>query len=160
VSTELEGRFAVFLLAVLLVAPFSIGMLVFADPIIGETPAKWRPIAPLASLPGDDVPHQFPYYRPHRDAWIRYPDQLAGYVFLRRSPDNNEVVALSATHHPVYKVPLRFDRQRRSFESVCWLDHSYSLTGKYLGTIPDRQDLAQYEVRVIDGYVWVAGLGG
>jgi len=159
VSTELEVRFTVFLLALLFVAPFAAGMVVFASPLMGEAPDKWRPIAALASLPDDDVPREFPYYRQHRDVWNRHPDQLAGYVFLRRSPDSDKVCALSATHHATYKVPLRFDRERGVFESVCWLDHTYSLTGKYLGMTPDRNDLARYDARVVDGYIWVASLG-
>jgi hypothetical protein len=158
---RLQKCCALLIIAILLLAPFAIGVYVFAAPVIGETTTDdaWRPIAPLASLPDDCTPRRFPWFRQDRDAWIRHPDRLAGAVFLRRVPGSDEVLALSATHHATHKVPLRYNRERGVYESACWLDHTYSPAGRYLGTTPDAEDLARYDVRVVGGYVCVAGLG-
>src|SRR5690606_33776313 len=88
------------------------------------------------------------------NAWGQHSPKLRGNVFLRRLPNSDRIVALSA-RSPWLQCLLRYDEQEECFICPCHLHEHYGLDGLRLSSNHTPGDLESLEVKVCDGQVWV-----
>jgi menaquinol-cytochrome c reductase iron-sulfur subunit len=112
-------------------------------------------VAPLEALPADGVPRVFPVIDTPLDAWNRYAEQPVGSVYLRRTADEPDVLALSSTC-PHAGCFVDFDRGRDVFACPCHLS-TFEPDGARIDPqqCPSPRNLDALEVAVRDGEIWV-----
>src|SRR3989304_479004 len=90
----LASAAAIVLGGIVAIFPFAAGLGVLVDPLRrrkrtassgGDDAGKYVPVAPLAPLPADGIPHQFALTDDVVDAWTRSPAQRVGTAFLTRT---------------------------------------------------------------------------
>jgi Rieske Fe-S protein len=95
------------------------------------------PVARLADLePG--VPRSFPVSMERQDAWVKYPAEPVGTVWLVRQPEGTEppVLALSA-ECPHLACQIKAAGDRKSFVCPCHDSH-FKLDGERINKISPR----------------------
>ena len=115
--------------------------------------SPWVWVAEVGSIPEDGTPIRVTVVERQRDAWTWMPERKLGYVFLRRVPETDEVVALSQLTW--YGAIVRYDAAIRMFDDPCRLDWHFDLDGKCLAD-PGWSDLLKLEVQIRDGSVYIA----
>ena len=134
--------------------PFLAGLVVALDPLRrrGGTSREVK-VAPLAAVPDDGLPRQFPViYDTLDDAWTRYRQVPAGAVYLVRSPGSSDVLALHATC-PHLGCFVDFLSDRQAFGCPCHKS-TFDPTGVRTGGVSPR-DMDRLDCQVRDGAVWV-----
>ena len=110
---------------------------------------EFRPMARLSQLkPGE--PQAFSVIAARQDAWIRYPPEPIGSVWLLRKTEypDSEVLALSA-ECPHLSCPVNLAPDRSSFLCPCH-QASFSIDGVSLNSVAPRA-MDQLEVRLSEG---------
>ncbi len=103
---------------VALLVPLVSGMIVFLDPLRrGGGLGRLIPVAPLAGVPDDGVPREFPVVAERVDAWNRSIEPI-GAVYLRRAPGETKVECLTATC-PHAGCFVSYDGQTGTFKCPC-----------------------------------------
>ncbi|MCL6505247.1 MAG: Rieske 2Fe-2S domain-containing protein [Pirellulales bacterium] len=135
--------------------PGAAGLLAFLDPLFRRGGrARQVPVAPLAAIPDDGVPRQFPVVADRQDAWNSFPAQPIGAVFLRRTPGSEEVLALNATC-PHAGCMVAYQPAAESFRCPCHTSRFKADGTRILPCVSPR-DLDRLECEVRDGVVWVS----
>jgi hypothetical protein len=128
----------------------------FLQPTPPET-SDWIVLTPWESLPDDGLPIRLVVSAPHRDSWMRLPDQAVGAVYARRLPGTHEVRVLSAVHGK-FGVQVEYDPASGGFRSQCFVVR-FDADGNVLtdDTVKESQyeDLEAFPVQVADGNVLV-----
>jgi menaquinol-cytochrome c reductase iron-sulfur subunit len=120
-----------------------------------ELPAEWCLVTELERLPASGEPIRYPLLQVSRDAWETHAPQPVSSAYLRRLPNSDRVVALSAMS-PWSACHLVFNQEQDCFSSCCHLHDDYDLLGRRLGSDhPARRDMDQLETVIRDGQVWV-----
>jgi Rieske Fe-S protein len=99
--------------------------------------AGFTPVARLRDLePG--VPRAFPVVEAREDAWVRYPDEPVGMVWLIRQPDASKepVVALSA-ECPHLACAINLSPDRTAFFCPCHTS-SFKFDGSRVNQVAPR----------------------
>jgi Rieske Fe-S protein len=97
------------------------------------------------------VPRSFPVIEERQDAWVKYPREPVGAVWLVRQPDDR-VLALTA-ECPHLGCAVNFAADRKSFFCPCHTS-SFDFRGRKLNAVPPR-DMDALEVEVKGGVVRV-----
>lgn len=86
----------------------------------------------------EGVPKSFPVVEPRQDAWVRYPDEPVGMVWLVRQPKGSPepVVALSA-ECPHLACAITLSPDKATFFCPCHTS-AFSLKGDRLNKVPPR----------------------
>lgn len=144
-TSEPSRRGALKLLGVLLTAAIGLVLAVpgvgfLLTPLLGGRGGKAGGFTPLARFEDLEVgvPRAFPVIESRRDAWVRYPAEPVGTVWLVRQPEGAEVpvLALSAEcPHLACAVVLGPDG--REFFCPCHTS-AFNLKGERLNKVPPR----------------------
>jgi menaquinol-cytochrome c reductase iron-sulfur subunit len=127
------------------------GVAYVLDPILRRR-SKSSDFTPLARLndlePG--VPRAFPVISAREDAWVRYPAEPVGSVWLVRQPEGKtpQVIAFSA-ECPHLGCSINLAADRKSFLCPCHTS-AFSFDGATLNRVPPRA-MDQLEVKVSSG---------
>lgn len=134
--------------------PAAAGLVAFLDPLFRRgRGAREVPVAPVAAVPDDGVPRQFPVIADRQDAWNYFPAQPIGAVFLRRIPGTEQVQALNATC-PHAGCMVAYQPAADSFRCPCHSSRFKPDGSRILPCVSPR-DLDSLETEVRDGVVWV-----
>lgn len=133
--------------------PLAAGLFTFANPLrrgkeaaADDKPGQLVRIAPLAALPDDGVPRQFPVIADRQDAWTRYQDEAIGAVYLSRQPGSEKIEAFNATC-PHAACFVAFNHERDAYQCPCH-DSVFNVEGKLTsGPSPRGLDLLDAEIR-------------
>jgi Rieske Fe-S protein len=109
----------------------------------------FRPLARLGQLPVGE-PRAFAIIAERQDAWVKYPKEPVGSVWLIRQPEGSKppVLALSA-ECPHLSCPVNLAPDRRSF--LCPCHHaSFALDGRKTNEVA-RRGMDALEVEIGDG---------
>lgn len=143
IGSNLLGAIMTFVLAV----P---GVAYLVDPLRRKAKAgDFRPLARLSDLEVG-VPRQFPIIDERQDAWVKYPPQPIGAVWLIRQKDgaNPPVVAFTA-ECPHLGCAINLVPDRGSFLCPCHTS-AFTLEGKPINKIPPR-GMDTLEVAALEG---------
>ena len=149
----LAGIGAVAAAGLALLAPLWSGVRVALDPLGrsgGE--ADLIPVAKLAAIPDDGIPHKFRVVTDRVDAWNTHRQLPVGAVYLRRTGDSVEALNVVCPHAGCF-VNVAADRSR--FVCPCHKS-SFDLSGAVndpASPSPRNMDTLDVEVRGDD--VWV-----
>ncbi len=136
-----------------LVAPLWSGVRVALDPLgrsSGE--ADLIPVAKLAAIPDDGVPHKFRVVTDRVDAWNTHRQLPVGAVYLRRSGDSVEALNVVCPHAGCF-VNIAADRSR--FVCPCHKS-SFDLSGAVNDPAsPSPRDMDTLDVEIRGDDVWV-----
>lgn len=110
--------------------------------------AGFTTIARLADLtPG--VPRSFPVYLERQDAWVKYPAEPVGTVWLIRQPEGSDVPVLALSAEcPHLACQIKAAGDQRSFVCPCHDSH-FKLDGERINKISPR-GMDRLEVGPID----------
>ena len=149
----LAGIGAVAAAGLALLAPLWSGVRVALDPLgrsSGE--ADLIPVAKLAAIPDDGVPHKFRVVTDRVDAWNTHRQLPVGAVYLRRSGDSVEALNVVCPHAGCF-VNIAADRSR--FVCPCHKS-SFDLSGAVNDPAsPSPRDMDTLDVEIRDDDVWV-----
>ena len=149
----LAGIGAVAAAGLALVAPLWSGVRVALDPLArsgGE--AELIPVARLAAIPDDGIPHKFRVVTDRVDAWNTHRQLPVGAVYLRRSGDSVEALNVVCPHAGCF-VNVAADRSR--FVCPCHKS-SFDLSGAVNDPAsPSPRDMDTLDVEVRGDDVWV-----
>lgn len=114
--------------------PAASGLAVFLDPLRKRSKdAAFLPVAPLAAVPDDGVPRQFPVIAERVDAWNQ-STQPIGAVYLRRLPGQAQPECLSATC-PHAGCFVAYDGTTDTFKCPCH-NSSFAVDGAIIEPSP------------------------
>ncbi len=149
----LAGIGAVAAAGLALVAPLWSGVRVALDPLgrsSGE--ADLIPVAKLAAIPDDGIPHKFRVVTDRVDAWNTHRQLPVGAVYLRRSGDSVEALNVVCPHAGCF-VNVAADRSR--FVCPCHKS-SFDLSGAVNDPAsPSPRDMDTLDVEIRGDDVWV-----
>lgn len=128
------------------------GIAAVCTPAHRSNPPEWVPIAALHSVSVASGVQKIPVAVSRTDAWFRGPDEVIGYVFVKRS-GNRERIAFRATYH--LGSSLEFDEKANEFFSLCWNDVRFDAEGRRLHSIYDWGDLRRVRTDVVDDVAYV-----
>lgn len=133
-------RFGTFSLGGLMGAVLAVpGVRYLLHPLLapGTKAGEFQPLARLADLKVG-VPRLFPILGDKQDAWVKYPKEPIGSVWLVRQPEGSKepVVAFTA-QCPHAGCPIALASDAASFQCPCH-NSSFSLGGKEQNQIPPR----------------------
>jgi menaquinol-cytochrome c reductase iron-sulfur subunit len=99
--------------------------------------AQTYPLAKLSELEVG-VPRSFPIVDERQDAWVRYPKEPIGLVWLVRQPEGSKtpVVAFQA-ECPHLGCAVNLSSDKKSFRCPCH-DSAFTFAGKPENSIPPR----------------------
>jgi menaquinol-cytochrome c reductase iron-sulfur subunit len=103
----------------------------------GDEASGFTPLARLADLV-EGIPQSFPVLAERQDAWVKYPKEAIGSVWLIRQPEGSSerVVAFSA-ECPHLGCGVNLAPDKHSFACPCH-SSSFSIDGKPTNVIPPR----------------------
>ncbi|CAN5907935.1 hypothetical protein BH23PLA1_BH23PLA1_26390 [soil metagenome] len=102
-----------------------------------EADAEFHELARLGELP-IGVPRSYPIIEARQDAWVQYPPEPIGSVWLIRRPEGSEPPVLAFTAEcPHLGCAVNLAGDARSFLCPCHTS-SFSLEGERLNKIPPR----------------------
>ena len=134
-------------------APLWSGLRVALDPLArsgGE--ADLVPVAKLAAVPDDGVPHKFRVVADRVDAWNTHRRLPVGAVYLRRTGDSVEALNVVCPHAGCF-VNVAADRSR--FVCPCHKS-SFDLSGAVNDPAsPSPRDMDTLDVEIRGNEVWV-----
>lgn len=109
------------------------------------------PVTTLSELPGDGTPLGRFVRQPFRNGWVKYDSRIVDFVFVRRHPQTNDVMAF---HPNVYLLTVRYVPTLKKFRTNCWGGILYDLDGHEEG---DRAigDLIRLPLNVVGDDVFV-----
>ena len=149
----LAGIGAVAAAGLALLAPLWSGVRVALDPLgrsSGE--ADLIPVAKLAAVPDDGIPHKFRVVTDRVDAWNTHRQLPVGAVYLRRSGDSVEALNVVCPHAGCF-VNVAADRSR--FVCPCHKS-SFDLSGAVNDPAsPSPRDMDTLDVEIRGDDVWV-----
>ena len=149
----LAGIGAVAAAGLALLAPLWSGVRVALDPLArsgGE--AELIPVAKLAAIPDDGIPHKFRVVTDRVDAWNTHRQLPVGAVYLRRSGDSVEALNVVCPHAGCF-VNVAADRSR--FVCPCHKS-SFDLSGAVNDPAsPSPRDMDTLDVEIRGDDVWV-----
>lgn len=149
----LAGIGAVAAAGLALLAPLWSGVRVALDPLgrsSGE--ADLIPVAKLAAIPDDGIPHKFRVVTDRVDAWNTHRQLPVGAVYLRRSGDAVEALNVVCPHAGCF-VNVAADRSR--FVCPCHKS-SFDLSGAVNDPAsPSPRDMDTLDVEIRGDDVWV-----
>ncbi|MCE5267293.1 MAG: Rieske (2Fe-2S) protein [Planctomycetaceae bacterium] len=142
--------------AVAFLVPTAAGVATFLNPLRQKAKgSQWLRVAALDSLPTDGTPQRFPVITDRTDAWIQFPAEPVGAVFLRRV--GAAVTALQSSC-PHAGCTIGYDAQAKCFVCPCHKQPRFDLSGKRVDGAksysPRDMDGLNVEVRN-RGEVWV-----
>ncbi len=110
---------------------------------------EFRPLTRLDQLKVDE-PQAFAIIEERRDAWVKYPREPVGSVWLIRQPEGSKekVVAFTA-ECPHLGCPVNLAADHKSFLCPCH-QAAFALDGKKLNDIPPR-GLDRLDVQITAG---------
>jgi Rieske Fe-S protein len=130
----LTKLFAVMLGGLVALIPAATGVAVFLDPLRRRAKgASFIPVAPLAAVPDDGVPRQFPVVAERIDAWNE-STQPIGAVYLRRLPGQPTPECLTATC-PHAGCFVAYDGPTNTFKCPCH-NSSFAVDGAIIEPSP------------------------
>ena len=97
---------------------------------------KSYPLARLNELEVG-VPRSFPIVDERQDAWVKYPKEPVGLVWLVRQDDPKEPVVAFTAECPHLGCAVNLSADRKSFRCPCH-DSAFSFQGKPENQIPPR----------------------
>lgn len=129
-----------------LLVPLISGLVVFLDPLRRASGGgRWISVAPLASVPDDGVPHEFPVIAQRVDAWNRSLEPI-GAVYLRRQSGADQVECLTATC-PHAGCFVNFDEQSGTFKCPCH-NSNFAVDGAIIPPSPSPRAMDSLECQV------------
>ncbi|HUF63454.1 MAG TPA: Rieske 2Fe-2S domain-containing protein [Verrucomicrobiales bacterium] len=144
-------------------APLAAGIAVFTDPLRrGPAAGGWTRITALEAVPADGRPKKFQVIADRLDAWNRYPSVPIGFIYLRRTGEN-DVAAFNASC-PHAGCAVDFRDGDNSFFCPCHRSH-FAADGAVVQPSPAARGLDELDVQLRDGAIWVrfqnfrAGIG-
>lgn len=157
-SSTLRNRWKKFaalaICGLLLFSVCSVGFAVLFQPQ-RKMPEQWCLVTALASLPASGEPKHYSLMQVTRDAWEFRDPKPVSIVYLRRHPNTDQVLALSALS-PWSSCWLNFNEELNGFSSCCHLHDDYDLLGRRLGANhPAQRAMDRFETMVYEGEVWV-----
>jgi hypothetical protein len=129
VESRWKGATVVILSCYLLIFLGTPGVAFLTTPAREPSPSGWFFVGQLSSIPENGVPQRLPLLAPQVDAWARHHDDVVGYVFVRRIPGSQKIIALRTEHHDGFRIPVTYDDQAEVYRSKCW-DVQFDLNGK------------------------------
>jgi menaquinol-cytochrome c reductase iron-sulfur subunit len=141
---RLAARALGFLIGLVLVVP---GAAYLLSPLRRRRQdAGFAPIARLSQLPVG-VPRSYPIVQDRRDAWVRYPREPVGSVWLVRQRDGAQPAIRAFTSEcPHLGCPINVASDGTSFQCPCHTS-SFDLEGNPLNHVPPRP-MDQLEVEL------------
>jgi menaquinol-cytochrome c reductase iron-sulfur subunit len=98
---------------------------------------EYRPLAKLDELPVG-VPKSFAIIEERQDAWVKYPPEPIGSVWLVRQPEGSKVPVVAFTAEcPHLGCAVNLSADGKNFFCPCHTS-SFDFTGKPLNTVPPR----------------------
>jgi Rieske Fe-S protein len=114
--------------------PAASGLAVFLDPLRKRSKdSAFLPVAPLAAVPDDGIPRQFPVIAERVDAWNQSVQPI-GAVYLRRLPGQTTPECLSATC-PHAGCFVAYDGATNTFKCPCH-NSSFAIDGAIIEPSP------------------------
>lgn len=149
----LAGIGAVAAAGLALLAPLWSGVRVALDPLARSSgEADLIPVAKLAAIPDDGIPHKFRVVTDRVDAWNTHRQLPVGAVYLRRSGDSVEALNVVCPHAGCF-VNVAADRSR--FVCPCHKS-SFDLSGAVNDPAsPSPRDMDTLDVEIRGDDVWV-----
>ncbi len=125
------------------------GVAYLADPLRRRTKAGgFTPLAKLDELPVG-APQAFAIVDERQDAWVKYPREPIGSVWLVRQPEGSKVpVVAFTTECPHLGCAVNLSADGTNFFCPCHTS-SFDFSGKPLNAVPPR-GMDTLEVRVTD----------
>src|SRR5262245_45112879 len=150
VTTNIKASIAITIMVAVLAVPIAAGVACcVVGPLARSSRPKWVAVTTLETLPIDGTPRKFPIIVTQSDAWCHLPDEVIGYVYLRRVETPTKVQALRTTNHAGCLV--EFNSASRLFEDPCWKGR-WDIDGQRLHSVPEWKDLRKVRTAV-DGEV-------
>jgi menaquinol-cytochrome c reductase iron-sulfur subunit len=138
-TAKVKAWIAITMLGSALAVPVSAGVACcVVGPIARSSRPEWLAVTTLETLPADGMPRKFPIVVTRFDAWCHLPDQVIGYVYLRRTETHAQVLALRTANHAGCAV--EFNADKRIFEEACWGGH-WDIDGHCLPSAPKSGSL-------------------
>ncbi len=129
-----------------LLVPLATGVLVLLDPLRRTSAlGKLIPVAPLAAVPDDGIPHEFPVVAERVDAWNRSLEPI-GAVYLRRQKGESQVECLSAMC-PHAGCFVNYDTESDTFVCPCH-NSQFALDGAIIEPSPSPRPMDALETEV------------
>lgn len=149
----LAGAGAIAAAGLALVAPLWSGLRVALDPLARSSgEADLIPVAKLAAVPDDGVPHKFRVVTDRVDAWNTHRQLPVGAVYLRRTGNSVEALNVVCPHAGCF-VNVAADRSR--FVCPCHKS-SFDLSGAVNDPAsPSPRDMDTLDVEIRGDDVWV-----
>lgn len=134
--------------AAALAAPVTAGVVTFLNPLRQKSQSgQFMRLASLELVPEDGTPLKVPVIADRTDAWVRYPLEPIGAVFLRRNGKNIEALQASCPHAG---CSINYDAAGNKFFCPCH-SASFDLAGKRTdATSPSPRDMDTLKVEVRD----------
>jgi Rieske Fe-S protein len=130
----------------IMVVPAASGLAVFLDPLRRKSKAaSLIPVAPLAAVPDDGIPRQFPVVAERVDAWNE-STQPIGAVYLRRKPGEAVPECLTATC-PHAGCFVAYDGPTNTFKCPCH-NSSFAVDGAIIEPSPSPRAMDTLECEV------------
>jgi menaquinol-cytochrome c reductase iron-sulfur subunit len=135
------------LIALALAVP---GVAYLVDPLRRKSrQGEFDTLTRLGQLP-EGVPQAFPIIDERQDAWVRYPREPVGSVWLVRQPEGaKEPVVAFTAECPHLGCAVNLSGDGKSFLCPCHTS-SFDFTGKPLNQVPPRP-MDRLEVRLSKG---------
>jgi menaquinol-cytochrome c reductase iron-sulfur subunit len=135
------------LVALVLAVP---GVAYLFDPLRRKTrQGDFRSVVRLGQLPVG-VPHSFPILDERQDAWVKYPREPIGSVWLiRQPPGSKEPVIAFTAECPHLGCAVNLAADGKSFLCPCHTSN-FDFNGKPLNQVPPRP-MDQLEVKLAGG---------
>ncbi len=129
--------------------PAVTGVAAFLNPLRQKGQAgQFMRLASLDALPTDGTPMRVPVVADRTDAWMSFPAEPIGAVYLRR--DGEKVLALQ-TLCPHAGCPLGYDAKEKQFACPCHAQPHFKLSGERLdgpkSYSPRDMDSLEVEIR-------------
>lgn len=143
--------------AVLVVVPFTAGLVVFFDPLVrGKREARLARVASLEQVPADGMPHAFQVIATRVDKWNRYPKRPVAMVFVRRFADSDRIEAFNA-ECPHLGCLLDFNDAAREFKCPCH-NSAFTINGVRIEPSPANRNMYAMPIdkaKLAEGEIWV-----
>jgi menaquinol-cytochrome c reductase iron-sulfur subunit len=125
------------------------GVAYLVDPLRRKTKAgDFTPLAKLDELPVGS-PQSFAIVDERQDAWVKYPREPIGSVWLVRQPEGSKVPVVAFTSEcPHLGCAVNLSADGKNFFCPCHTS-SFDFAGKPLNAIPPR-GMDALEVRITD----------
>ncbi len=125
----------------------------------GQPTADFTQVAPLDSLPEDGTPKKIPILAQRRDAWMVYPNEPIGQIFLRRLGKEQVVAFQVKCPHMGCAISYVEEKQGqevvKKFYCPCH-KANFDLDGRRTDAVSESpRDMDSLEVKIEGGFVYV-----